>query len=135
MKVALIALLVALTSPVYAEVDCNAACRLERLAAAEEKLSVWVEELRVLQRRLELLGTALQQRDEVSWQGLVLLYETMKPRDAATIFNDLQMPVLLQVLDRMTDSRAAQILSAMNPDKAHNATSELAKLRARKSGG
>ena len=40
---------------------------------------------------------ARQQREDASWQGLVKLYESMKPRDAATIFNDLEMPVLLRV--------------------------------------
>jgi flagellar motility protein MotE (MotC chaperone) len=53
----------------------------------------------------------------------------MKPRDAATIFNDLQMPVLLQVLDRMKEAKAAVILAAMNPDKARDVTAELAQMR------
>jgi flagellar motility protein MotE (MotC chaperone) len=105
------------------------ASRESMLAAAEQKLSARVAELQGLQKRLETLETARQQRDDASWQGLVRLYETMKPRDAATIFNDLQMPVLLQVMDRMKDSKAALILSAMNPDKARDVTSELAKLR------
>jgi|GEM_PF-929474 len=105
------------------------ASRESVLAAAEQKLSARVAELQGLQKRLESLENARQLRDDASWQGLVRLYETMKPRDAATIFNDLQMPVLLQVLDRMKDSKAALILSAMNPDKARDVTTELAKLR------
>src|SRR3954451_22667425 len=78
------------------------------------------------------MDTARQQRDDASWQGLVRLYETMKPRDAATIFNELQMPILLQVLDRMKDAKAAAVLAAMNPDKARDVTAELAKLRTRR---
>ncbi len=53
----------------------------------------------------------------------------MKPRDAATIFNDLSMPVLLQLLDRMKDSKAAAVMAAMNPDKARDVTAELAQMR------
>jgi flagellar motility protein MotE (MotC chaperone) len=53
----------------------------------------------------------------------------MKPKDAATIFNDLAMPVLLQVLDRMKDAKAAAIMAAMNPDKARDVTTELAQMR------
>ncbi len=109
--------------------------RESMLAAAEQKLSARVAELQGLQKRLETLETARQQRDDASWQGLVRLYETMKPRDAATIFNDLQMPVLLQVMDRMKDGKAALILSAMNPDKARDLTSELAKLRTQRDPG
>ena len=33
------------------------------------------------------------------------LYEAMKPRDAAAIFNDLDQPVLLQVVDRMKETQ------------------------------
>ena len=51
-----------------------------------------VEELGALQKKLQDLEAARQQREEAGWQGLVKLYETMKPRDAAVIFNDLQMP-------------------------------------------
>ena len=53
----------------------------------------------------------------------------MKPRDAATIFNDLEMPVLLQVVDRMKDAKAALVLAAMQPDKARDLTAKLAQLR------
>ena len=53
-----------------------------------------------------------------NWRGLVKLYESMKPRDAAAIFNELDMPVLLQVLDRMKEAKAAPVLAAMQPDKA-----------------
>jgi flagellar motility protein MotE (MotC chaperone) len=53
----------------------------------------------------------------------------MKPKDAAAIFNDLQMPVLLQVLDRMKDAKAAAVMAAMNPDRARDVTAELAQMR------
>ena len=53
----------------------------------------------------------------------------MKPKDAATIFNDLQMPVLLQVLDRMKEAKTAAVMAAMSPDKARDVTAELAQMR------
>ena len=60
-----------------------------------------------------------------------ILYENMKPRDAATIMNDMEMTVLLPVLDRMKEAKVARILAAMQPDKARQATAELAQLRQR----
>ena len=39
------------------------------------------------------------------------------------------MPVLLQVLDRMKDAKAALVMAAMNPDKARDVTAELAQMR------
>jgi flagellar motility protein MotE (MotC chaperone) len=59
----------------------------------------------------------------------VKVYEAMKPRDAATIFNDLGMPVLLAVVDRMKETKAAAILAAMTPEKARDVTMQLAQVR------
>src|SRR4029077_19467569 len=97
-------------------------------------LSARVSELQALQTRLEALEATRKQREDTSWQGLVKVYEAMKPRDAATIFNDLDMPVLLQVADRMKEAKAAPILAAMQPDKARELTARLAQLRTRRDG-
>ena len=79
--------------------------------------------------KLQDIDGARQQHEDTAWQGLVKVYEAMKPRDAAVIFNDLQMPVLLPVIDRMKESKAAPVLAAMNPDKARDVTAGLAQLR------
>ena len=99
------------------------------LTAAEQKLSARLNELQAIQRKLEDLDAAHKQKEDAGWLGLVKLYETMKPKDAATIFNDLAMPVLLQVLDRMKDAKAAAVMAAMTPDKARDVTAELAQMR------
>lgn len=114
------------------ELDARAeaiAAREAVLGAAEQKLGARVAELQLLQKRLEGLESAQKQKEESGWQGLVKLYEAMKPKDAATIFNELSMPVLLQVLDRMKDIKAAAVLAAMSPDKARDVTAELAQMR------
>jgi len=100
------------------------------LAAAEKKLDARLAELQTLQKSLEALEASRQQTDDANWQGLVKVYEAMKPRDAAAIFNDLDQPVLLQVVDRMKAAKAAPVLAAMQPDKARTLTSKLAALRA-----
>jgi flagellar motility protein MotE (MotC chaperone) len=99
------------------------------LAAVDRRLQARVDELTALQTRLETLETQRKQRDESNWQGLVKLYETMKPRDAAVIFNDLDLPVLLPVLDRMKEAKAAPIVAAMAPERARQVTAELARMR------
>lgn len=105
------------------------AARESVLTAAEQKLTARIAELQALQSRLEGLEAGQQQREDASWKGLVKLYESMKPRDAAAIFNELEMPVLLQVVSRMKDAKAGSILAAMNPDKARDVTTGLARLR------
>lgn len=103
--------------------------RQSMLAAAEKKLSARVEELQSLQKRLESLDASHRQQEDSAWQGLVKVYEAMKPRDAAMIFNDLGMPVLLAVVGRMKEAKAAAILAAMVPDKARDVTTQLALVR------
>lgn len=105
------------------------ASREQALGAAEQRLTARLDELTALQARLEQLDADRHQHDEANWRGLVKLYEAMKPRDAAAILNDLEMAVLLPVLDRMKEAKAAAILAAMLPDRARLATTQLAALR------
>jgi flagellar motility protein MotE (MotC chaperone) len=112
--------------------DTALAAREATLAAAELRLTARVGELQSLQHKLEELEQTRQQREDTSWQGLVKLYESMKPRDAATIFNELDMQVLLGVVDRMKDAKAAPVLAAMQPDKARELTTKLAALRTKR---
>jgi flagellar motility protein MotE (MotC chaperone) len=100
-------------------------------AAAEAKLNARLDQLNTLQARLEALEAVRQEHASENWTGLVHVYEDMKPRDAATIFDALDMQVLLQVLDRMQDRKAAPILAAMQPDRARLATQLLAEMRMR----
>lgn len=117
-----------------AELDARDAALKQResvLAAAEARLTARLDQLNNLQQRLEALNAARRQREEANWRGLVKLYETMRPRDAGAIFNDLDLPVLLPILDRMKAAKAAAVLAAMQPDRARLVTAELARLRAR----
>jgi flagellar motility protein MotE (MotC chaperone) len=55
----------------------------------------------------------------------------MRPRDAATIFNGLDKPVLLEILDRMKPAKASPVIALMEPESARQATADLAGKRAR----
>ncbi len=107
--------------------------REQLLAAAEERLTERVEQLSKLQKQLETMNKLWQDRNQSNWQSLVKVYEKMRPRDAATIFNDLEDTILMQVLDRMKEDRAAAILGLMQPERARAATAHLAEWRQRTS--
>ncbi len=111
--------------------ESTLSARESMLAAAEKKLSARIDELQSLQKKLESLDTSHRQQEDAAWQGLVKVYETMKPRDAAVIFNDLGMQVLLAVVGRMKEAKTAAILAAMLPDKAREVTMQLAQSRIR----
>ena len=105
--------------------------RAAGLAAAEKRLADRVNELTELQLRLQGLEKDLKDHDEANWQGMVKTYETMRPREAATIFNALDKPVLIEVLDRMKPAKAAPVLAAMDTEKARQVTADLATRRTR----
>jgi flagellar motility protein MotE (MotC chaperone) len=110
--------------------ESTAASREVMLAAAERRLMQRVEELTALQARLEALERERAAREDAGLRGLVRLYEGMRPRDAAQIFDDLDMPVLVSIVDRMKEAKAAPVLGAMRPERARLLTAELARARA-----
>lgn len=102
------------------------------LQATERRIARRVEELTALQQRLEALERSRAEREEAGWRGLVRTYEAMRPRDAAAIFNELEMPVLVEILDRMGERKAAPVIGAMRAEQARLVTTELARHRARR---
>ena len=105
--------------------------REQVLDAAQQRVAARVSELSSLQARLEQLEKQRQEREEANWAGLVKTYEVMKPREAAAILNDMDLPVLLQVFDRMKEAKAAVLLGAMQADRARLLTTQLAAMRTR----
>lgn len=101
------------------------------LAALQRRMAERLDELSTLREQLDAAARAQKDRGEAGWRGLVRTYEAMRPREAAAIFNELDLPVLLEVLDRMKENRAAPILGLMQPERARQATAELASKRQR----
>jgi flagellar motility protein MotE (MotC chaperone) len=115
------------------EMDAREALLAQRemlAAAAERRLSARLEELSALHARLEAESRTRDERAEQGWRQMVRLYEGMRPRDAAGIFDELEMTVLVQVVDRMREAKAAPILAAMRQERARLLTTELARHRA-----
>jgi flagellar motility protein MotE (MotC chaperone) len=98
-------------------------------AAAEKRLTDRVGELLALQSHLQALVNDDKQHEEAKWAGLVKLYEGMRPRDAAVIFNGLDKPVLLEILKRMKPAKAAPVIALMEPENARQVTADLAARR------
>ncbi|MCA3270090.1 MAG: hypothetical protein INF44_07070, partial [Thalassospira sp.] len=58
--------------------------------------------------------------------SLVRVYEKMKPKDAAAIFNNLELTILLDVVKNMKETKLAPIMAAMDTGKAKTLSAELA---------
>ena len=96
------------------------------IEAAARGVEAKLAALSTLQSKLEALEAARQQRADAGWAGLVKMYEAMRPADAAGIFDALDVHVLLQILDRMNERKAALIMGNMQPERARLATQMLA---------
>ena len=57
---------------------------------------------------------------------LARVYQAMKPRDAATVFEQLAMPLQVKIASQMRERSVAAMMSAMSPPAASALTSALA---------
>jgi len=96
------------------------------LQAAEKRIDEKIAKLAELQKSIDAVVQKQNAEDDARIQSLVKIYEAMKPRDAAQIFEQLEMPVLLAVISRMKELKTAPILAAMEPAKAKAITTALA---------
>lgn len=120
---------------------------LERLAARRTELDTYAQELamraslveaaeqRIEERQQTLeaiegqIASLVEQRKEMEagqFAGIVAMYETMKPKDAANIFNALDIEVLLRVAKMMSPRKMAPILAEMDTIRAQELTVRMA---------
>jgi flagellar motility protein MotE (MotC chaperone) len=105
------------------------AMREQLLKATESRLDSRLAELKGIQTSLKSLLHQYNADQEKKLASLVKIYQDMKPKDAARIFEELDLDILLDVVERMKERNVAPILAAMNPDKAKTITAELAQRR------
>lgn len=100
--------------------------REQLLNAAEKRVEERIAELKEIEARInERLG-AQDAENEARLAGVVSMYESMKPKDAARIFERLDMGVLIEVAKRMQPRKLSAVLAAMDPVSAQDLTVELA---------
>ncbi|MGI9511025.1 MAG: MotE family protein [Geminicoccaceae bacterium] len=105
--------------------------RAELNGRTEERLDEQIKRLVTLKERIEALVTDLDADEEKKLLRLVKIYETMKPKAAAEIFNRLDIAVLLHVVERMKEAKSAVVLGKMDPAVAKRVTTELARRKER----
>ncbi len=99
------------------------------LQATEKRIDGKIAELKRLETRIKELLLEHDKETEKQINSLVKVYESMKPKDAARIFEELEMEILLNVTERMKEVKMAKVLAAMNPQKAKTLTVKLATRR------
>ena len=96
------------------------------LSAAELKLDAKIKALTALKAELQGLVGQANSQQKVENDRLVIVYEKMKPKDAAPIMAALDDKVRLPVVAKMKPQILAAILAQMEPQEAKKLTEKLA---------
>lgn len=114
------------------ELDKRAAELRERevlMQAAEKRIDEKIARLQALEKSIQGVVKTQDDQENTRLQSLAHMYEQMKPMEAARILDQLDVPVVLTMLSRMREQKAAPILATMDPAKAKAVTLALTEQR------
>src|SRR3984957_10407839 len=97
------------------------------LKAAEKRVESRVEELKGIESRIATATEQKSEADAARFKGIITMYESMKPKDAAKVFDRLEMPVLIQIASQIAPRKMSDILGLMSTEAAERLTVEMAR--------
>jgi flagellar motility protein MotE (MotC chaperone) len=97
------------------------------LKAAEKRAEGRVEELKGIESRISTATTQKAEAESARFKGIITMYESMKPKDAAKVFDRLEMPVLFEIASQIAPRKMSDILGLMSPEVAERLTVEMAR--------
>lgn len=108
------------------ERDSQLTIQANMIAAAEARVDAKINQLKQLQAQINALVGQRDEAQKAQITSLVKTYSTMKPKDAARIFNNLPDEVLVPVAHDMKSDTLALVLANMNSETAKTLTVKLA---------
>ncbi len=100
--------------------------REQVLGAAEARLNERFQELKALEAKINSETQRQEEQAAEEIMDLVKIYESMKAKNAARIFNRLDLEIMLKVVKQMQPRKMADVLSEMDPEVAEQLTMALA---------
>jgi flagellar motility protein MotE (MotC chaperone) len=97
------------------------------LKAAEKRIESKVEEAKASEAKITAASGQKAEADAARFKGIVTMYENMKPKDAAKVFDRLEMAVLYEIASQIAPRKMSDILGQMQPEAAERLTVELAR--------
>jgi flagellar motility protein MotE (MotC chaperone) len=97
------------------------------LKAAEKRIESKVEEMKALESRAATVNEQKAEAETARFKGIITMYEGMKPKDAAKVFDRLDMAVLIDIASQIAPRKMSDILGLMQTDAAERLTVELAR--------
>ncbi len=96
------------------------------LEDAERKLESRINELKGVETKQTEAADKRGDTEAGALKNLVIMYEAMKPKDAARVFDRLSLDVLVPVVLQMKPTKMAEVLAVMSPEAAEKLTVALA---------
>ncbi len=96
------------------------------LKAAEQRVESKVAELKDVEVKVKTAEGNRDKAEAKRFKDIIAMYENMKPKDAARIFNRLDMSILVEVSTKMNPRTMSAILGQMAPEAAERLTVALA---------
>lgn len=106
--------------------EAELAMRMALVEAAERRIEERTVALGVIEARINAMVEEKKAMDEGQFASIVAMYEMMKPKEAAAILDQLEMPILLRVARAMSPRKMAPIMARMEPRKAKDLTAGMA---------
>lgn len=110
------------------QLEAELTVRSDLVAAAEARLEERMAVLEDLEKRVSALMDQYDVMADEQFMGLVAMYENMKSKDAATVFNRLDINVLLRLATGMSSRKMAAVLADMDAQRAQELTIAMASL-------
>lgn len=96
------------------------------LKAAEKRVEAKIAELKAMEERVKAATVTRDQKEADRFKSVVAMYENMKAKDAAKIFDRLDLKILVDVSVQINPRKMSEILAHMTPESAERLTVELA---------
>jgi flagellar motility protein MotE (MotC chaperone) len=97
------------------------------IKAAEQRIQSKTDEMKAIEQRISAVNGQKSEADNARFKSIVTMYEGMKPKDAAKVFDRLDMSVLIEIASQIAPRKMADILGLMQPEAAERLTVELAR--------
>lgn len=101
--------------------------REKLVLAAEHALESRIQDWKQLKVAVEASLEKYNTKRDGKLQTLATYYEKMKAKDAARVFNTLELPYLIDIVERMKVAKVADIIGRMETERAKTLTTELAR--------
>lgn len=96
-----------------------------QLKVSEQEIDKRLKQMQEYEQKLKLLIQEYNEKEKEKIASLVKVYANMKPKDAARIFETLDLEVTVALLKEMKPSTSSAILAQITPAKAKAITDKI----------